>query len=128
MFETHQLNGKRMRKPKFEALKEALQMWFATMQVKKAIISDAILLEKGKEFVARLKREEFMASSGWLSHFKARHRISQKVLHGDSVSVDAISVSTARSALKKVTSAYALRDIYNMDETGLFYRKPPNKH
>ena len=102
-------------------------MWFSTMQAKKAIISDAILLEKGKEFAVKLECKEFMASSGWLSRFKARHGISLKVLHGEAASVDANSVSTARSELKKVTSAYALRDIYNMDETGLFYRMPPSK-
>ena len=64
--ESHQCSQKRMRKPKFELLEEALGMWFSTMQAKKAIILDAILLEKGKEFAERLQCEDFMASSGWL--------------------------------------------------------------
>ena len=62
MRENHQSSQKRLRKPKFEALEEALGIWFVTMQTKKAIISDAILLEKGKDFVARLQCDNFIAS------------------------------------------------------------------
>jgi hypothetical protein len=65
--EAHQLKAKRARKPKFALLEEALAMWFATMQAKKAIISDAILLGKGKEFSERLHCTEFAPSGGWLS-------------------------------------------------------------
>ena len=64
--ESHQRSQKHMRKPKFESLEEALGMWFSTMQAKKAIISDAILLEKGKEFAERLQCDDFMASSAKL--------------------------------------------------------------
>ena len=94
---------------------------------KKAIISDAILLEKGKEFASRLQCDDFMASSGWLSRFKARHGISLKVLHGEAASVNSSSVSSSRSELQAITAGYAQEDIYNMDETGLFYRMPPSK-
>ena len=60
--ESHQRSQKRMRKPKFELLEEALGMWFSTMQAKKAMILDAILLEKGKKFAERLQCDDFMAS------------------------------------------------------------------
>ena len=46
--DSHQSKAKRARKPKFAVLEEALAMWFSTMQAKKAIITDAILIEKAK--------------------------------------------------------------------------------
>ena len=107
--------------------KEALGMWFSTMQAKKAIISDAILLEKGKEFAERLQCKDFMASSGWLSRFKARHGNSLKALHCEAASVNSSSVSSSCSELQAITASYAQEGIYNMDETGLFYRMPPGK-
>ena len=125
--ENHQSSQKRLRKPKFEALEEALGIWFATMQAKKAIISDAILLEKGKDFAARLQCDDFMASSGWLSRFKTRHGISLKILHGEAASVNTSTVSAARIELQAIVAQYAPEDVYNVDETGLFYRMPPSK-
>jgi hypothetical protein len=125
--EAHQLSQKRLKKPKFEVLEETLGMWFTTMQAKKVIISDTILSEKGKDFAIQLQCEDFTASSGWLSRFKSRHDISLKVLHGEAASDNPASVSSGRSELQSVTAAYAPEDIYNMDETGMFYRMPPSK-
>lgn len=125
--EAHRSKQKRFRKPRFETLEEALGIWFSTMQAKKAIISDSILLEKGKEFASRLQCDDFMVSGGWLSRFKARHGISCKALHGEADSVHVALVSSARMELIQVTAAYAPEDICNMDETGLFYRMPPSK-
>ena len=125
--ETHQLNAKRQRVPKFAAVEEALSMWFSVMQAKKAILTDALLLEKGKYFAERLNFPDFTASGGWLSRFKSRHGISLKPLHGEANSVDVSIVSAARVQLKEVISAYEPRDVYNIDETGLFFRMPPSK-
>ena len=102
--EVHLLKAKQSKKPEFAILEEALTMWFATMQVKKAIISDAILIAKGKEFAERLQCTEFAPSGGWLSRFKSRHGISLRTLHGEAASVNVNVVSAARSTLKDVLS------------------------
>ena len=47
--------------------------------------------------------------------------------HGEAASVSSSSVSSSRSGLQAITASYAQEDIYNMDETGLFYRMPPSK-
>ena len=107
-----------MRKPKFKSLENALGMWFSTMQAKKAIFFYTIQLEKGKQIAARLQCDDFMASSGWLSRFKARHGIYLKVLHGEAVSVNSSSVSSSCSELQAITAGYAQKDTYNMDEIG----------
>ena len=86
-----------------------------------------ILLKKGKYFAVCLKCDEFVGSSGWLGHFKSRSGISLKLLHGEEASIDSSIALNGRSELHKVTSAYDPQDIYNIDETGLFYQMPPSK-
>ena len=50
-----------------------------------------------------------------------------RLLHGEAASVDTGAVSAAHVQLQKVISAFAPCDVYNVDETGLFYRMPPSK-
>ena len=123
----HQSKAKRARKPKFAVLEEALAMWLSMMQAKKAIITDAILIEKGKQFSERLECEASSPSGGWLSRFKACQGISLRNLHGEAASVDSSIVASARTSLRETLSQYEPADIYNIDETGLFFRMPPSK-
>ncbi|CAG8755504.1 19684_t:CDS:2, partial [Gigaspora margarita] len=51
---------------------------------------------------------------------KKRQRTIKK--HGEDASVDDNIVADAISKLREVLKEYKLKDIYNMDETGLFYR------
>ena len=125
--DANKLKAKRARKPKFAVLEEALAMWFSTMQAKKAVVTDAVLIEKGKQFAERLHCEDFMPSGGWMSRFKSRHGISMRNLHGEAASVDVSVVATARTSLKETLAQYQPEDIYNIDKTGLFYRMPPSK-
>ena len=127
--DVHQLNTKRAKKPKFDELKRALGMWFASMEAKKAIITDAVLVAKAREFASRLNYPEndFKGSNGWLSCFKQRRGIASRKLHGEASSVDSTAVNTGRADLKTLLAEYSMRDVYNIDETGLFYRMPPSR-
>ena len=99
------------RKPKFAVLEEALAMWFSTMQAKKAIVTNSILIEKGKQYAEKLNCEHFSPSGGWLSHFKSRHSISLRNLHGKVASVDVSASATARTTLREALSKYNPADI-----------------
>jgi hypothetical protein len=66
-------------------------------------------------------------SSGWLQGFKNRHGIKVRVVHGESASVNAEIVEDGRRKLREVLREYSPDRIYNMDETGLFFRLEPNK-
>ena len=100
----HQSKAKRARKPKFAVLEEALAMWFSTIQAKKAIITDAILIEKATQFSERLECKDFSPSGGWLRCFKARHGISLRNSHGEAASVDSSIVAIARISLQETLS------------------------
>ena len=47
--------------------------------------------------------------------------------HGESASSDKQAATESRTKLQGILKDYALKDIFNFDETGLFYRLVPNK-
>src|SRR5947209_14932137 len=47
-------------------------------------------------------------------------------MHGEHGSVDDQVVEKAITDLKQLTNSYEWKDIYNMDETGLFFRMEPD--
>jgi len=61
-------------------------------------------------------------SAGWLEKFKKRHGIRQVVAHGESGSVDVAVVEEALPDLCRLISSYSPKDVFNVDETGLFFR------
>ncbi|UYV85048.1 K02A2.6-like [Cordylochernes scorpioides] len=68
-------------------------------------------------------KDNFEASNGWLEKFKARRNIAFKRLHGEAGSVDANSVATWKDGIiPSLLAKYSPQDIFNADETGLFYK------
>jgi hypothetical protein len=64
-------------------------------------------------------------SDGWLTRFKKRHSIRYHTFHGEAASVPA-SIHNEMKPIKVICDQYQPDDIYNMDETGLFWRRMPN--
>ena len=112
--------------PKHQDVEDALWLWFCQARSSGAAISDLILKTKAQEFGQRLGVADLTYSNGWLQKFKDRHNISKKKFEGESASADMQQVSSGRESLRALTTSYAPCDIYNMDETGLFYRLTPN--
>ena len=82
-------------------------------------ISGDILREKASQFVAILHPDatDLKLSNGWLNYSKFTWR-----RFGESGSIDPTIISNALPDLHEATRNYSLDDIYNMDETGLFFR------
>ena len=68
-----------------------------------------------------------MASNGWLESFKARHNIRFAALSGEAADVDPTVVDDWEKRLETILEGYELEDIYNADETGVFFRALPTK-
>ena len=67
-------------------------------------------------------------SQGWLDRWKARHGIAMKVKCGESLSVDKKATEDWKVlTLKPLLEQYNPCDIYNADETGLFYKCLPSR-
>ena len=69
----------------------------------------------------------FKGSTGWLNKFKKRHCIGSFKVVGEKASVDDTAVETWLERLPTILGTYSPRDIYNVNESGLFYRALPDR-
>jgi hypothetical protein len=68
-----------------------------------------------------LGNDQFKATTGWSDSFKKRHNIVWNGVCGESKDVDESVVSVYKPKLLELISPYELKNIYNADETGLFF-------
>ncbi|RWS23021.1 Pdc2p-like protein [Leptotrombidium deliense] len=121
-------NVRRNREVLFPTLDDALHEWVLQYQ-NIAIISDAIIIEKGKQFASKLNiaENQLSLSPGWLSSFKKRHNIKQYKMHGESGSANDESIVREVPKLRAKITEYNMNDIFNFDETALFYKLEPDR-
>jgi hypothetical protein len=75
----------------------------------------------------RLGHNDLKATDGWLSRWKCRFGIKFKMAHDEKGSADAVSAEQWKSTkLPNLLQKCSADDLYNADETGLFYRSKPN--
>ena len=119
--------GKRQRSGKDPEVEEALNKWFKSVLDKGVRISGVILRSKAEEFAVRLGKPGFVATEGWLSRWKARHQIKAKRIHGEKSSADFEGAEFwVSTVLPQLLQEYTPENIYNADETGLYYRATPD--
>lgn len=116
---------KRMRSALHSNIDECLLRWFRETRAHNLPINGLLLSTKSEEFAAQLGIADFKCSDGWLERFKARHAISVKQICGEGTSAP---VETWKSVtVQNILREFMPQDIYNADETGLFYQLLPNK-
>jgi hypothetical protein len=117
------LNAKRQRTVKYSEMESALVKWFRANQ-ERANVNGELVRESAMKILDRLypRHEPFKFSSGRLEAFKSRHGIKSYHRFGESGSVDMAALTNTLPAIRDVLDKYAWKDIYNMDEIGLFYR------
>lgn len=117
---------KRRRKARDEEFDEKVMDWFRSATGKGIPVSGPMIQEKART-LARDIGIECSASNGWLESFRRRHNIVFKAQCGESGDVDGTVVEDWRDRLPELLGSYDAKDIFNMDETGLFFRALPNK-
>jgi hypothetical protein len=98
-------------------------------------VTPSILQIKAKEIAQELlkrnptniKLKTFQGSAGFVETFMKRHRLVYKKEYGEAGGVDLSAVARGQTELQDLLKDYQLEDIYNADETGLFYRTVPDK-
>jgi len=120
---TSNLNSKRQKTVEFPVMEAALAEWFLANQDHVNLSGD-LICESTMKIIdcVYLDHLPFEFSNRWLEYFKVRHGIKKHRRFGESGSVDMTTVAAALPGIRQVLDAYEWRDIYNMDESGLFYR------
>lgn len=112
----------------FSKVDNAVATWLKDLRARNIPVSGNMIQEKALEFAALFDVTGFDASSGWLHRFRARYGIVWKQVCGEASSADTAAASTWREEkLRDVMSGYSPDDVYNADETGVFYQLLPNK-
>jgi hypothetical protein len=104
-------------------MESMLFKWFRANQ-EWANVSGELVRESATKILDRLYpgHEPFEFSSGWLEVFKSHLGIRSYHCFSESGSIDMVALANTILAIHDILDQYAWKDIYNMDETGLFYR------
>lgn len=116
-----------LRRPRFEQVNEALLTWFHAARGDDVVITEDILREKAKQFAAAagLSPEQFKVSNGFIDSFKRRHSLTSRRMHGEAASADSATAVEVLPELQALLQTF--RHVYNMDESGLFFRLLPDR-
>jgi hypothetical protein len=110
-----------------EELNNLMWAWFQKVRSNGITVTGPMLQEKALMYASELNVTDFKASTGWLTRFRQRHNISFLSVCGESACVSQDTVEDWKDKLSDIIEGYSARDIYNMDETGLFFRALPDK-
>jgi hypothetical protein len=124
-------NAKRVRQTQHPEVTEMMDLWVARAMESGIDLTGEVLRQKWTGFadLAGIPEDERLhLSDGWLARFKARHNLKNRKRHGEAASADPKAVEQDQQRLRNLIMehGYRLRDIFNMDETGLFYAYVPS--
>src|SRR5437764_4221599 len=124
--DSYQANLKRKKKIQFPIIEEALTVWLDKALQAKLVLTESILTTKALDFAVLCNEEKFKASNGWLDNFKKRHNLRQYNIHGEASSAPIQDLDSMRGRLRQTLRDYDPKDIFNCDETGLFWKMKLN--
>ena len=116
------INQKRMRSSKYPRLEEMLEIWMASCEGNNYPITWDTVVNKANFFA---EIQDFAFSNGWIDRFRKRSGFRGHRLHGESSSTDKKAISEHIAHIRNKIAAYVPSDVYNMDETALYYRSAP---
>lgn len=126
--------GKRrtLKESKHPEMEKKLYKWFLNKRKKNVMVSGDMIKEKAKALHFEINdniNEEFSASDGWLQRFKKRFGIRYLKITGEKLSSQPELVESFKVQLKdKIQQlGITLDQLYNADETALFWKLLPEK-
>ena len=125
--------AKQARQTEHPEVSEMMYLWVSKAMGDSILLTGEILRQKWNAFadlVGVAEDERLKLSNGWLGRFKERNGLKEMRRHGEAASSRAETVEKERKRIQELKKKYGyeLRDIFNMDETGLFYGYAPFIH
>ncbi|XP_064093865.1 tigger transposable element-derived protein 1-like [Macrobrachium nipponense] len=121
-----------------ETMENLLLVWLMEKQLAEDSVTEGIICEKARSISSDLQQqtpgtsaeeESLKASRGWFDNFKKRTGIHSVVRHGEAASADVKAAEEFVKTFAEFVEAegYIPQQIFNCDETGLFWKKMPRR-
>lgn len=121
------ISRKRQRLSKDDEVDQALLQWFRNARCQDITISGPLLQAKAQDLAHKLGKPEFQVTDGWLGRWKKRHDICYKTAYGEIKDANVPEANHWISTiLPEILQEYPPEDIYNCDETAIYYRAAPD--
>ncbi|XP_063381872.1 tigger transposable element-derived protein 4-like [Cydia fagiglandana] len=95
-------SAKKLKKPQYEDLDQAMVSWFYTQRQNNMFVSGPIMKAKAKKIAEELGLTAFKASEGWLGKFKQRHHINYDKINGEALADEDILESVKNTEEQQV--------------------------
>ena len=122
--------SKKHRKSYWPDLDAAVFSWQQQMLKKKKTVTNEALKGVAKKLFHQLPQyhnvEPPKFSSGWLEGYKARYNIRNPIRHNEFGAVGQAAEEAELKDLREQLKNYKREDIFNMDETALFWKLSPD--
>ena len=115
------------RSSEYAEVNTLLYEWYVLACSKTIYPGGPQLIEKAREIAARLGKHNFTGSNGWLQKWKVRYNIKQVAISGESGDIRLDTVELWKDRLPELLRGYKKQDIWNIDETGCFWKALPDQ-
>ena len=118
--------AKRIRQTEHPEVSEMMDLWVSKAMADGILLTGEILRQKWNTFadMARVPQDERLKlTNGWLARFKERNGLREMKRYGEAASAKPETMEHERRRIHDLIqeAQYKPHNIYNMDETGLFY-------
>jgi hypothetical protein len=117
---------KHMQQIQHPEVSEMLDLWAEQAMARDVMLTGEVLRQKWTQFADLVdvpEDEHLNLSDGWLARFKMWNGMHEYKCHGKAASADPAVMEEEKDHIRNILKKheYATKDIFNMDETGLFY-------
>lgn len=129
------LSTKIVRDPVLEKMEAELTTWIEDCDKRAIPLTNVIIREKAKllyqdckQCEGYLQNSHFQASEGWFHKFKMRRSLHNIQIDGEAASKATLTITNPEDFIKFIADGkYKPEQIFNADETSLFWKRLPNK-
>ncbi|KAF7690724.1 Tigger transposable element-derived protein 4 [Cucumispora dikerogammari] len=113
---------------KFHVIESSLLGFIKSCNEHSLPINSQIIREKALEISKCIGTTGFLASEGWFNMFKSRNKLKVMSTNGSEALVNQNTTPDWRQqVLPEILQNYRPENVYNADETGLYFELLPNK-
>ena len=117
---------KRVRPAKYSDVNDALWEWYSLCRQSNIPVSDTMLQEEARLIAEKMEIKGFSASNGWLQSFNKQHNLHKMNTAGEDGDVNEKVLESWNERAREITREYKPEDVWNMDETGCFWKGLPD--